>query len=472
MSNSNIINNNEELPQSQLEDSKSDKIDINLSNELNNHNLNLALIESQNDSRKTKALNTIPQKEEIELLKQNLTSKITKTKINPNKQELNKETKDESLNPYIASNKLKEKKILELLEIVNQYESQISSLNNQIVFLTNNNKQMKEIIKNIEFDFEQTKVNLMTEKEVNKNNNAYLTNLYQDKIISEQKIKELINIVNQYSSQIDMLKQTLNEIKNENIIYKKENEEYKNNINQINEKNLVLENDNKKFSEEISQLKEDNKKLCEIQYNTENKMKKNLTENENIKAQIKINENKYNNLIYTINQDLKSLSTYFETKYNTLLIENNEINDNQEEIKLSLLCFQNCDENNNKDIDINMQLLIKTLINGFNNSKNKIKDLKIKNNNINDKLLSIINKEKEYIKQIEQLNKSISDKEKLINKFNNEIIEFKKEKNNSRQNNINDINNNLILEKKIDMLNNEIKLKEDEIWNINKIIYI
>ena len=464
MSNNNIINN-EESPQSQLEDSKLDQIDINFSNELNNHNLNLALIESQNNCRKATALNTIPQKDEIELLKQNLTSKITKTKKNPNKQELNKESKDESLNPYIASNKLKEKKILELLEIINQYESQISSLNNQIAFLTNKNKQMKEIIKNIEFDFEQTKVNLMTEKEVNKNNNAYLTNLYQDKIISEQKIKELINIVNQYSSQIDMLKKTSNEIKNENITYKKENEEYKNNLNQINEKNLLLENDNKKYNEEITQLKEDNKKLCEIQYNTENKMKKNIEENEKIKAQIKINENKYDSLLYTINQDLKSLSTYFETKYNTLLNDHNEINDNQDEIKLSLLFFQNCDENSNKDIDINMQLLIKTLINGFNNSKNKIKDLKIKNNNLNDKLLSIINKEKDYIKQIEQLNKSISDKGKLINQFNNEIIGFKNDKNNNRQNNINSINANIMLEKKIrkekNMLMVHLCLKEN-----------
>ena len=175
MSKNNIINNNETLSESQI---KSDKkyININLSNELNNHNLNLASIESENIPKKQKNLHTIPQQNEIDLLKQNLAVK-PKTNINPYKKEIYKENTDQNMNPYKASNKLKEQKILELLEIINQYESQISSLNNQIKFLTNNNKQMKEIIKNIEFGYEQTKVNLMTEKEVNKNNNTYMNNL-------------------------------------------------------------------------------------------------------------------------------------------------------------------------------------------------------------------------------------------------------------------------------------------------------
>ena len=468
MSKNNIINNNETLSESQI---KSDKkyININLSNELNNHNLNLASIESENIPKKQKNLHTIPQQNEIDLLKQNLAVK-PKTNINPYKKEIYKENTDQNMNPYKASNKLKEQKILELLEIINQYESQISSLNNQIKFLTNNNKQMKEIIKNIEFGYEQTKVNLMTEKEVNKNNNTYMNNLYQDKIISEEKIKELINIIFLYSKKIDELKKTLNEIKSEIILYKKENEEYKTEINQLNEKIILLDNENKELKVENVQLKEDNKKLCEIQYNTENKIKKNLKEYENIKIQIKINENKYSNLIYIINQDLKSLSKYFENKYNTFLLDNKEINDNENEIKLYLLCFQNCDENNNKDIDINIQLLIKTLINGFNDCKEKIKDLKIKNNNINDKLSSIINKEKDYTQQIEILNKTILEKEKLIKQFDNEIFDLKKEITNNKKSKINNINNNLILEKKIEMLNSEIKLKEDEMLNINKII--
>ena len=486
---SNINKNNEEEEESntnnQSKENNKSNI-INLSNEYYN-NLKLTSIDIDNNEEEIQILNTMPQQKEkdIELLKQNLTDNknkyITKNNINKeeNKTKIEKENIEKSLNSYIMANKSKEQKILELLEIINQYESQISALNKQIISLTNSNKQMKDIIKNIEFGYEQAKVNLMTEKEINKNNNTYMNNLYQDKIISEQKIKELINIINQYSGQTEELTKTLNNLKNENLNYKKENDEFKNKIFELNEKNSSLENNNttiqndiKKLNEEISKLKEDNKKLCEIQYNTENKMKKNIEENEKIKLEIKKEENKNTFLIHAINQDLESLAKYFDTKYNLLFDEeknDNEINYNfnyDNEIKLSLICFQNSSENNNNK-DINIQLLIKTLINGFNNSKEKIKELKNKNMNINDKISSLINKEKDYIQQIEKLNKIIFDKEQLLKKYNKDIFELKKEINDKAQ-----FNNNLILEKKIEVLNNEIQLKEAQFGNINKLIKV
>ena len=66
-----------------------------------------------------------------------------------------KENLDSNLNSYILSTKSKEQKILELLELINQYEAQIASLNNQITLLTNNNKQTKEILKNMESNYSQ-----------------------------------------------------------------------------------------------------------------------------------------------------------------------------------------------------------------------------------------------------------------------------------------------------------------------------
>ena len=475
MSKQNIINSNGREINSQQRENNSyitDKF---------TNNFKLTSIDNENNGAEIK---TIPPQKEIELLKKNLIDNKYITCINNDKNtKTEEENLDKSLNPYIMANKSKEHKILELLEIINQYESQISSLNNQIISLTNRNKQMKEIIKNIELEYEQTKVNLMTEKEVNKNNNKYLNDLYQDKVISEKKIKELIEIIKQYSNQTEELTKALNHAKKENINVKKENEEYKNNNFKLNEKNNSLEYDNKilhndckKINEEILKLKEDNKKLIELQFNMENKMKTNLELHEKIKLQIKKEENKNSSLIQAINQDLNSLAKYFELKYNKLFDEerSNIIIDNNYEIetKLTLICFQNCDENN-KNKDINIRLLIKTLINGFNNSKEKIKELKNKNININEKLSSLINKEKDYNQQIEDLKKSLLDKEKLVAQFNNEIIKLKKEINdNYKNNNINRFNNTLILEKKIEILNNEIKLKEIQIENANKLIKI
>ena len=131
-----------------------------------------------------------------------------------------KENLDSNLNSYILSTKSKEQKILELLELINQYETQISSLNNQITLLTNNNKQTKEILKNMETNYNQVETDLINEKETNKNNINIINELNKDKMICEKKIKELVNIINQYTGQIEALTENLNNLKDEFFLYK------------------------------------------------------------------------------------------------------------------------------------------------------------------------------------------------------------------------------------------------------------
>ena len=128
--------------------------------------------------------NILQQKTKKEISKQPENDKPEKNlfqqiEIDKIKQKL-KENLDSNLNAYILSTKSKEQKILELLEIINQYESQISSLNNQIKLLTNNNKQMKEILKKIENDYEH-------------NNRYVIKNIYNNDIFikkEKEKIKE------------------------------------------------------------------------------------------------------------------------------------------------------------------------------------------------------------------------------------------------------------------------------------------
>ena len=483
----NIIYNDEELNNNQNKENIT-KTTLQMSDDLSDNMKTMNLDNQYNEEEKQKLKPFHPQKD-IKILKE----KYRENNENECKVNNEKENLERNLKSYMIANKSKEDKILDLLEIINQYEIQISLLNKQIITLTNSNKQMKGIIKNIEYGYEQTKVNLMTEKEVNKNNNTYMNNLYQDKILSEERIKELINIINQYSSEIDSLTNTLNILKNENLKYKKENEEYKNNILKLTEKINTLEydmntikNDNTKLYEEVCRLKDDNEKLCELQYNTENKGKNLINENENLKIQIKNEENKNTSLIKSINQDLESLAKYFDMKYNNLFNEESYLqtisnNNNDEEIKLSLICFQNIEENNIKEL--NIELLIKTLINGFNCSKDKIKELINQNRNISEnkekKYQELIEKEKEYIQQIEKFKESITQKDKIISQFNSEIVELKKLKEENKEddddnisNNLEGQNNSLMLEKKIEFLNNEIILKEVQIENVNKLLKI
>ena len=334
------------------------------------------------------------------LFKQNDVEKI--------KQKLN-ENLDSNLNSYILSTKSKEQKIVELLELTNQYESQITILNNQINLLTKNNKQMKDILKNMELNYNQKETDLMKEKELNKKNINIINELNQDKNICETKIKELVNIINQYSGQIEALTENLNNIKNEFFEYKEKNEKEKNKLNELNNMNNILNKEKEelnliinKFNEENIKLKQDNKNLFEKFNLLENDYK--LLKEKNIKIEnlFEKEKNKYNTLINYINQDLKSLTEYFEYKINHILIKDEYNNNILNENKLSLNCF-----NNDEIKKINFEIFIKELINIFNSFKEKIDLSK--------------NKNSAYTKEINDMNKLIKIKDDNINKLKEDV---------------------------------------------------
>ena len=381
-------------------------IEFNEEEKVSNRNLN------QNDSQIIKYskdyIKKIENNKTIEsnnslrnLFKQNDVEKI--------KQKL-KENLDSNLNSYILSTKSKEQKIVELLELTNQYESQITILNNQINLLTKNNKQMKDILKNMELNYNQKETDLMNEKELNKKNINIINELNQDKNICETKIKELVNIINQYSGQIEALTENLNNIKNEFFEYKEKNEKEKNKLNELNNMNNILNKEKEelnliinKINEENIKLKQDNKNLFEKFNLLENDYK--LLKEKNIKIEnlFEKEKNKYNTLINYINQDLKSLKEYFEYKINHILIKDEYNNNILNENKLSLNCF-----NNDEIKKINFEIFIKELINIFNSFKEKI-DINNKNyNNV-------------YIKEINDMNKLIKIKDDNINKLKEDV---------------------------------------------------
>ena len=342
-----------------------------------------------------------------------------------------KENLDSNLNSYILSTKAKEQKILELLEIINQYESQITSLNNQIMILTKSNKQMKDIFKKIEYNYEQNKMSLISEREINKNNNKQMNNLYQDKIICEKKIEELVNIINQYSGQIEALTETLNNIKNEFFNYKKQNEQDKNKIIELNNINQILQKEKEQLDENYNKLKEDfeklkqgNEKLNIKCFGLENKNKILNEQKEKAEGLLEKEKNKSIYLIDYINQDLQSLINYFDNKFNAIL--NKENNDIFQDNKLTLNCFQNI-ENNDDIKKINFEALIKAIINGINsikekNDKENKKISNTKNNLITEKkYLNIKNEIKIKEAQIENMNKIIKMKDDNINKLKDDI---------------------------------------------------
>ena len=331
-----------------------------------------------------------------------------------------KENLDSNLNSYILSTKSKEQKILELLELINQYEAQIASLNNQITLLTNNNKQTKEILKNMESNYSQVETDLINEKETNKNNINIINELNKDKTICEKKIKELVNIINQYTGQIEALTENLNNLKDEFFIYKNANEQDKNKLNELNLINNALNEEKEelniicnKLNEENIKLKQDNKNLYEKFNELEKDFKKLKEKNAKTENSLEKEKNKFNDLINYINQDLESLNKYFENKINHMLYNDNIKSNNEK--KLSLNCFKNI-ENIDEIKKIKFENFIKDLINGIKSFKEK---MKMQNENSNDI----------YVKEIKKLKEKITENEnkEIQNEKMKELLKIKDE---------------------------------------------
>ena len=121
---------------------------------------------------------------------------------------------------------------------------------------------------------------------------------------------------------------------------------------------------------------------------------------------------------------MQSLINYFDNKFNAIL--NKENNDIFQDNKLTLNCFQNI-ENNDDIKKINFEALIKAIINGINSikEKNDKENKKInntKNNLITEKkYLNIKNEIKIKEAQIENMNKIIKMKDDNINKLKDDI---------------------------------------------------
>ena len=458
-----------------------------LSDQLNKQ-FNLFSLQHSKNNSDAKSFRIKTQSREIRTLKDQLKQLEYQANVGEYETKIENQNLQNDLNSYISSNKSKDRRITDLLEIINQYETQITSLNNQIISLNNSNKQMKDLIINIEANLKQAKLDYLSEKEANKNNELKLKTLVKEKEISQQKISDLINVINQYSDELNSLTVLLNKLKieNENLIKNKntmqsEINEYKNNFENLENNYNLLKEENEKIVENDKKLRDDNQKLCGIQIKTDEKVKNIFSENEQMKIEFKKNELKYQNLIQNYNQDFQALALYIDTKFNNLLFNNNQdsnINDNNDtnetEPKLSLLFFQNCEDEDNHLKEINIELLIKSVLNGFNNSKEKIRELAYKNKIISEKFESNEKENKFKEKIINELNDKERDYQFKLKQYENKLKikddEIAQIKNNL--NNIENNENNKKFEEKIDKLNNEIKIKDMQICNYTKLIKV
>ena len=186
---------------------------------------------------------------EISLLKE----KIDKSKYDKNEKEKTLLSENNLLkekeNDYEISLRTKDRKIKELLNLISEYENQITQLNNQLNTVSVSNQQLKSVMVDLSTNYQKAKIKLTNEKEENKNNNDYISDINLQKEIFQNKAKELVHIIDEYSSEVICLNQELNSYKEEN--------------KKLLDDNTILTNSNQELKSTCEILKYDNIKLKE-----------------------------------------------------------------------------------------------------------------------------------------------------------------------------------------------------------------
>ena len=352
---------------------------------------------------------------EISLLKE----KIDKSKYEKNEKEINLLEENNILkekeNEYETSLRTKDRKIKELLNLISEYENQIVQLNNQLNTLVNSNKQLKSIMFDLSTNYQKTKIKLSNEKEENKNNNDYISDINLQKELFQNKAKELVNIIDEYSKEVINLNEEINKYKDENkkllddnTILTNSNQELKTACEILQYDNNKLKEDNETLTKFNQELNEENKKITEFNYSNENQINS-LNEKLN-KANIILqkNELKSNDKISYLLKDLDNLSKWINMNINFIL-EGKEINQEFQ------IVFENNFENEGNSIDI----LHKTLTNNFNYIKQYINKLNYQMNLLSNENEIIKSESEKKERDLEQIKiKEIENMQKFIQKEN------------------------------------------------------
>ena len=214
----------------------------------------------------------------------------------------------------------KDKKIKELIDIVTQYEAQITILNNQVITLTKNNKELKGAIIDMSTTYDKACKEEKQAKETISNDLQCTKEKY------ESKIKELINIINQYSEEIEKINNELRVTQNN---YYELNEEYQKQgefLNEVTNEIQILNQENNQYKVQIQQM---NQRLIDYDkevYELQRQMNLYLNDISQLDNEIKQKDTKYSNFISKVNKDIEIITNLILNSEGTVNELSKEIN--------------------------------------------------------------------------------------------------------------------------------------------------
>lgn len=215
---------------------------------------------------------------------------------------------------------LRDRKLNELLSIVNEYDNQSSSQIKKINQLEKTNKELRSVINDMSANYHKVSLKFNNKKEEAKNTFDSVYEIQLEKEELEQKAKELVDIIKEYSIELSKLKTTNTLLIEQNDNLKRENEEmvqlnyeldqrYKG----INDDYCILKEENSSLINKINQYE----KMVDMISNNNKKLQLN---NEQINgliqkkdAEIYQTENMTQDFSLKVNNDLISIANWINT---------------------------------------------------------------------------------------------------------------------------------------------------------------
>ena len=341
----------------------------------------------------------------------------------------------------------KDKKIKELIDIVTQYEEQITILNNQVITLTKNNKELKGAIIDMSTTYDKACKEEKQAKETISNDLQCTKEKY------ELKIKELINIINQYSEEIEKINNELRITQNNYYALNEEFQKQGEFLNEVTNEIKILNQENNQYK---SQMQEMNQRLIDYDkevYELQRQMNLYINDISQLDKEIQQKDIQHSNFISKVNKDIEKITTLISNSEGNVNELSKEINyDNlikviNQEKKTMLEKLQKEIQENKKtkeEYESTIKELNMKLQSAEENVLNKNEELNEKQNEIKEKISSLesftsfVNKLQsifhydntlsleDQLKHIEDRVKECTSKQKEIDTLSNEMKALKK----------------------------------------------
>ena len=392
-----------------------------LTNELSHKNSIISSLQSKANLTETTLNQLETYKKEISLLN----TKLSLSKYDTPTSDLPSQLNSLKLNQTLLESTIasKDKKISQLLSIIKQYETQITTLTSQNAVLTQTNAQLKQQSNTLNSQYQNTQLQLQTTKDTQHLHTATLQSVQYQNVAYEQKIKELIALIKEYSNEVittnnelSLLKEKYNLLLNESENVKQMCSTYDKEITALKQDNNDLQSKNETLIKTVNYLQTNNSETINENY----ALSKENSELKKEVSQMQVEHNKHNahneSLVCLINKDLVNLSKEVAMCFNAVINKHN-VSECGVVGKMMLLSNNN-DDSDNAQCKVNFKVLIETI----NKTKNEVNEyvnrIEYDNQLMKNEIAELKLKKEQHEKDLQSYMLKANEHEKLITFYN------------------------------------------------------